>query len=1041
MARLQFFRVDRASQTVCLSRDLCYQVQRSNWLCHCFVTLALTMLLLTFISTNAYAGGPRYVAGASFFDRTTMGTPIIWSSGQINYYTDQGGLGPALPDSASADAFVAGAFSRWTSIATAAIGATQAGKLDEDVTGASLATADDIAPTATDKPIAIVYDADGSVTDALMGQGASSPANCFTGGVPLDGNAVFGGPDNFSTDAHLAHALVVINGQCTQNSQQLPDLEYRLVRVLGQVLGLDWSQANLDPGPGDDAGFPVMHGYDPVSCVPISSCYSQADQPKMDDIAAISRLYPVTQANLNTFPNKTLFHENTVRIYGSVYFQDASGQPAQPMQGVNVVARLIDPTTFLASRTYVASSVSGFLFRGNAGNAITGFTDSSGLRFDRFGSDDTTLEGYYDLGGLEVTDPSGIAEYQITVEPLDPEESEAVEPYAPWQVTPSGTAPPATVFITLDNDVELDMTMTHSALQLQDPFGPQSFASPAAVPGAGDWTGTLSGYGDADYFQFPALANRTLSVEATALDGGGNPTQNKALPVVGMWTIADTSGPPELATSEVFNGAFGTTRLDAALAANTVYRMGVADYRGDGRPDYRYEARIFYGNQVTPARASVAGGTPLIVQGLGFRANTVVSIGGVSSPLLAIAAGKLLVSAPPLADGVWNLDLADPATGASSSMTGVLTYGAGPGDTIRFLPLTSANKAPLGGEVPSPITAQVVGPDGVTPVAGASVYLQAAPATLSACGGATGCTLLTDESGLASTRVVIPASVPAIVLNSGIAVTAQIAPASYPVPSSGQLAQTTVAVAASSSPMDVVLTLPNQWVAQGATIDLPLTAIVLSNGVPQGGQTVQFSFLSGSGPGSLSTTSALTDGSGTAGAMLHVSGFAAEVKVSACAGSQSCANFDILAVGPAALRLQPVSGSAQVVATGQAFQPVVVRVADTLGHPVAGVAVEFQAIVTPAENDPPSVWIGDTNINPDPPPVVLASYQITAESDSNGLAMVQPPSSSVANVVVSGTAATGVARQPFSLQAVPPLSTPPVSSSVPSKIKVEEGAR
>ena len=47
---------------------------------------------------------------------------------------------------------------------------------------------------------------------------------------------------------------------------------------------------------------------------------------------------------------------------GTVWFTDSSGSPTQPMQGVNVVARWIDPATNLPSRQYVASSVSGFLF-------------------------------------------------------------------------------------------------------------------------------------------------------------------------------------------------------------------------------------------------------------------------------------------------------------------------------------------------------------------------------------------------------------------------------------------------------------------------------------------------------------------------------------------------------------------------------------------------------------------------------------------------------------------------------------------------------
>ena len=52
---------------------------------------------------------------------------------------------------------------------------------------------------------------------------------------------MFGGTDNFSALAAYQHALVVINGQCAQQSSQITDVQYRLVRVIGSVLGLGWS--------------------------------------------------------------------------------------------------------------------------------------------------------------------------------------------------------------------------------------------------------------------------------------------------------------------------------------------------------------------------------------------------------------------------------------------------------------------------------------------------------------------------------------------------------------------------------------------------------------------------------------------------------------------------------------------------------------------------------------------------------------------------------------------------------------------------------
>src|SRR5215467_14120835 len=161
-----------------------------------FYGIMLLVLIVLVLAQLARAGGPHYVAGVSYFDPTTKGTPLTWSQGTISYYTDQGDLSSALPH-ASADAFVADAFSRWTGIPTAALAAANSGQLAEDVSGqnvivnsdGSISMPSDILPSATGKPVAIVYDAGGQVTDALLGRGAGGVDYCFT-------NAVFGGPDN-----------------------------------------------------------------------------------------------------------------------------------------------------------------------------------------------------------------------------------------------------------------------------------------------------------------------------------------------------------------------------------------------------------------------------------------------------------------------------------------------------------------------------------------------------------------------------------------------------------------------------------------------------------------------------------------------------------------------------------------------------------------------------------------------------------------------------------------------------------------------------
>ncbi len=196
-----------------------------------FLRLASALAIVFFFAILARAGGPEYVAGSSYFNSSTMGQPLTWSLGQVNYYTDQGDLSPILPNSA-ANAFVSTAFAQWTAVATAALTATNAGQLAEDVNGSNIAVDSngtvtaptDITPSATQTPVGIVYDYDGSVTDALLGAGAGDSSQCFW-------NAVYGGVDNFSAGANFLHALVVINGQCALQSSQLTDVEYRLVRV------------------------------------------------------------------------------------------------------------------------------------------------------------------------------------------------------------------------------------------------------------------------------------------------------------------------------------------------------------------------------------------------------------------------------------------------------------------------------------------------------------------------------------------------------------------------------------------------------------------------------------------------------------------------------------------------------------------------------------------------------------------------------------------------------------------------------------------
>ncbi len=939
--------------------------------------LATICTFMVSLAPICQAGGPGYVAGSSYFNPSNMGQPLTWAQGQVNYYTDQGDLSPILPNGA-ANVLVANAFSQWTSVGAAAITATNPGELAEDVNGSNIAVDSsgtvtapaDITPSATQTPVGIVYDYDGTVTDALLGVGAGSPSECFW-------NAVYGGADNFGTGANFLHALVVINGQCALQSSQLTDVEYRLVRVLGSVLGMGWSQMNLnvitgDPTPTQDdfAGFPVMHFMDLVSCVPISICYPNPYQLAPDDVAAISRLYPASPSGASNSP---------VRIYGSVYFADHFGNAGQPMQGVNVVAQWIDPSTNLPSHRYAAAAVSGFLFAGNAGNPVTGFSDPLGNLYSEFGSSDQSVEGFFDLAGLPNPDGFSTVQYQVTVEAIDPSLSTGVCPYDPTQVAPSGAIQSVSFVVTVDaaGETQQDIVIPESAQSVPSWAVSESWSAPAVVPSPGDWIGSLSGYGNVAYFSMPAQANRTLSVAVTALDETGISTESKVAPVVGIWSLGDVqnSTPPTLTPVPFNSPTFGMSRLDAQVLTSNSFIIGIADMRGDGRPDYHYHAHVLYGDSATPARLPVGGGA-ITVQGIGLSPGLNITVGSSGVPLVATNASQILVAAPGQIDGPQTITITDPISGAFSIMTDAVTFGAAASDSIVLL--QGGNPpTPVGAQAANPVSVRAVAVDGVTAVGGATVGWNATNrAGFSACGGLSSCSAITDESGVASTWITPGAA--------GVSnITATLAPGVYN-PAKSVLAT----LFATETSLDIGMTTPFLWIAQGATVNVPITARVLSNGAPQSGYVVNFAVRQGTG--SLSASSTTTSSAGYATVTLSLTGFTGSVLLSACVGQANnpCGTVSGNAVAASLMNLQAVSGAGQVVA-GQAFQPLIVRVTDssTPPNPVLGASVLFQSAVVRSTGDNLGLTGGNSQSGM---PVILSESQAVVASDANGLASILP---------------------------------------------------
>ncbi len=649
------------------------------------------------------------------------------------------------------------------------------------------------------------------------------------------------------------------------------------------------------------------------------------------------------------------------------------------------------------------SSVSGFRFRGNAGNPITGFLASSGERFDRFGSDDPALEGFFDLAGLLIPAGSATALYELRVEAINPQyaDGNSVGPYKS-PVSPSGAASPIVMTATAGDDLVQDIVMQGGPAEPLDQHEPHSFANPSALTGAGQWVASLGGYAAVDYHHFPARAGRTFSLEVTALDDNAAASEQKAQPVAGIWAPGGSDGaPPDLSQTYFTSGHPGMTRLDGMLNATGDFTIGIADYRGDGRPDFRYRARLLYGDTVTPTRATTAGGTVLSVKGMGFVPGMKVKVGNAETPLLYYAADEAMFAAPAHSDGIESITLEDPAAGAQTRMINALSYGAGPQD--RLLLISGSNpQVPAGAPAPNPIRVRVVGPDNITPVAGASVLFSADTdnLALAPCGART-CLLFSDDVGEAAVTVNVRAagvSVVAASLNNGASVSAT--------------------VSGINSAAAVVAIPPRMYVARQTSAMATLTARAVGNAAPLSGRTINFQVMLGTA--ALSAAHVISDANGEARTTLSVTNISSEVRVSACLapGDTPCDTFYIYPVAEAGLQLQKISGDLQYMNAGQSFLPATVRVLDANSppNPVAGMPVRFRITAYRTQDDQTSRIDGEVVTGNFTQSVALYAAESTLYTDAFGTAHVAPvfPAAwGALTVVVSASA--GAAEATFLL--------------------------
>jgi hypothetical protein len=309
--------------------------------------------------------------------------------------------------------------------------------------------------------------------------------------------------------------------------------------------------------------------------------------------------------------------------------------------------------------------------------------------------------------------------------------------------------------------------------------------------------------------------------------------------------------------------------------------VGVADFRGDGRPDYFYQASLLYSDTVTPARLSRAGGLA-ILRGTGFNNRQQVSVSGTGGTTLSASANRIETVLPAGSlDGVATIQVMDPVSGGFSQMIGALTYGASSTDLLLLLQ-GSEPASVVGAVAANPLRVRAVAADGVTPVSGATIAWSATNGLqFSACGGAAACSVLSDEVG-ESASLVTPTAI------GQSTVTVALAPASYTTPQTRQ-----ATVVATSSVLDLVATTPTRWVGQGATLSVPLSVEALNLGAPKPNVTINF--LVTNGTATLSAASATTSALGFATVNASITNQNADVQVIACVAPNNapCQTFTL----------------------------------------------------------------------------------------------------------------------------------------------------
>jgi hypothetical protein len=644
------------------------------------VRLALLLVLCFAGTSQVFAGGPRFVTGSNY-PNVKPGTPMAFYTAQPAYFTDAGDLSSTVTH-AQADAMVALAAAVWN-VPTTSLTLAQGGVLAEHVSsansyfdGTQIVFPPDVqSANYLSAPIAVIYDTDGSITDLMLGEGASDPGGCRQTGVTES-------VDAFGQDGTIHHAIVVLNGRCidsaTARPQQLLQMQYQLTRVFGRVLGMGWSQLNdnvftdvTQPTAAEEAYWPLMHPIDVLCSSYTYQCMQNPFLLRDDDISALMLLYPITSAALAA--GKYYSYSTADIIGGGLYFPTGQG-----MEEVNLTLRRGTTTEVTYEPWEMVSALSGYQFQSNGGNPITGPVPI----VEDVGSSDPSTEGTFYMASVEVT--LVWSDITFLAEPINPlyTGDYAIGAYQGPVRSVSGTPQPfyGTVLSPF-NYYGFNSTIAGAAA-VCNPGNDGTETAPAPSDPTGLWSGQICGIGHTSWWSATIQPNRTWTLETTALDDSGRATTQKLQPVLGVWNASDAPGmlPTVASAAAPLNAlSLGMTQLQMPSSTNPqTLRIAIADAYGAGRPDFNYTARLLYADSIYPATLGSSGGQ-ITLTGTGFRPGNQVLVNGVPATVLTLTSTQIVAQAPSMAladpNGVAvDVEVLDRSTAGSTTLQAALTY-------------------------------------------------------------------------------------------------------------------------------------------------------------------------------------------------------------------------------------------------------------------------------------------------------------------------------------------------------------------------------